>query len=244
MSLVKQPELVDFISYSLAAFQMWVTKEFSKYNNSSEVLNYHVVSGPAALRQLSSRLNSPDKQSTDYISKAPLVYPYLLAAIGDISLDGARNGYNRRAYHQLVVAKDMERNVARAYNLRPVRVGLGMIFNTDNQKALIAFSTSIILNSPAVTAVFEGEGGFEIGIKMVFDPNVSIPPVNYETPGEAYQFSTVVTLETFVGTISELPLITSIRVKAVDVNRGETDLFNGSGEELMKTTIQFTDQFS
>lgn len=241
MLQVTPPKQVNFIDFSLAAFAKWMQTTFAEYDD--KPLTYSTVSGPAALRQLSPKLEAPDKQQTGYLNKSKLVYPYLLSAIGDISLDGERNGYNRRAYHNLLAGKDMNRNVGLAYTLRPVNVGLGLVFNTDNLSSLLAFSSAIIMNSPAVTVILEGEGGLEIGIKIVFDPNITIPSVNYETPGEAYQFNTVVALKTYLGTFNEIRLITGIRVRTIDINSQEKDLYTGTGEELYSQVIKFTDQF-
>lgn len=240
MSMLKQREEVVFIKYSLAAFLAWIDREFSK--RSSNKLTSKVVTGPAALRQMSAMLSRPDKESPYYQTLSKLQYPYLLAAIGDISLDESRNGLNKRSYRNVVAAKDMQKNVAIAYDIRPVRVGLGIIFNTDNQDDVIAFATSLLMNAPAFSIIFSGENNFNIGIKIVLDPSVSAPPVNYETPGEAYQFNTVVTLETYIGDIGQLRLIKEFKVSVIDQNEPSNVLYTGPKEVLMDTTISFIDQ--
>lgn len=242
MPMLKQSEEVLFIKYSLAAFLSWINKEFSK--RSPNQLTCKTVTGPAALRQMSAMLSRPDKDSGYYQALSKLQYPYLLAAIGDISLDETRNGINKRSYHNIVAAKDMQTGVAIAYNLRPVRVGLGIVFNTDNQDDVLSFATSLLMNAPAFSVIFESENKFNIGIKIVIDPSLSVPPVNYETPGEAYQFNTVVTLETYIGEIGQLRLIKEFKVSIVNQNIPSDVLYEGPKEIFMDTTISFVDQLT
>ena len=235
---MEQREESAFIKYSLAAFMSWIEREFEK--RSGKKLTTKTVTGPAALRQMSAQLNRPDREGSDSSTPSKLSYPYLLNAIGDISIDDARNGMNKRAYHKVVLAKDINAGTAIALDVRPVRVGVGVTFNTDNQDDLLAFVAAILMNAPSFSVIFTGDNDFNIGIEIVLDPNVSAPPINYETPGDAYQFNTVVTLRTFIGDIVTLRLIKEMKVSVINQSMRE-EFFVGPKEVLYSKTTDFVD---
>jgi len=235
---VKRATILD---YSLVAAMKWVEAEFLKYSNGGRELGIFPVTGPSMLRQI-------PRQTTQDGKPSRLSYPFLLWSLGDLSLDTARGGLNKRMGRDILISKDIDKNLARMANLRPLKVGIGVSFNTSDYNDVLTLSHALLLNAPAISFYMDMKVPQfpPIGIRLNISESLTAPPVNIETPGEAYQFETVLTIDTFIGVEFEQRLIRDVVFRVVDPHN-DAVFFNGDPSDdvdvLVKRHLRFTDHY-
>ena len=237
--MVEQVQQADIFKYALTQTKMWLSSEYEKYSGNK--VTAKIVTGPAALRQISAALSKPD---SDEVKQAKLSYPYLLFAIGDISLDGERNGFNKYSYRQTMQSKDLDAGTAKMLNLRPVKIALGISFNTDSITEIINFTHALLMNAPKVQLLMEAsDSNFRIASTLEIDGSFSTPPVNYETPGDGYQYEGLLILNTYIGVVDTMRLIRKVKFTASNYNTEDT-FFEGEPEDIVFSEVRdFTDLF-
>ena len=242
--MAQRAKTTSLVEYSIHAMKEWLKAEFAKY--SDQALSVAAVTGPSMLRQI-PRLQAEDGQ----IKTSKLSYPYLLYSLGDLSLDTAKGGLNKRSYRNIVISKDTQTNMITMAHLRPIKLGIGISFNTSDFEAVLQFSNVLLLNAPAVSFYMDMKSQFiePIGVRLNISESLTTPPVNIETPGEAFQFETVMTLDTYIGVEFEQRMIREVVFSVADVGLSNSNVFyNGPGLEesatnLILKKIAFTDYY-
>lgn len=246
--MVEQTKVSSLVEYSIQAAFTWIRAEYAKY--SSKDLQTFAVTGPSMLRQI-PRIQPVDGGN---VQTSKLSYPYLLYSLGDISLDTARGGLNKRAFRNIIISKDTVRNRATMTHLRPIKLGIGISFSSSDMTDILRFANVLLLNVPAVSFYMDMKSDHiePIGVKLNISESFTTPPVNAETPGEAYQFESVLTLDTFMGVEFEQGLIREVVFSVSDTPLAQNETFYSGDIQalaklstpLMKQSIKAYDTFN
>mgnify|MGYP001551263074 CR=1 FL=1 len=231
-------ERLPILEHALLQTLVWLRETFKEYNSdTTTTLSVHQVTGPSQLRQLTPVLRQGERE-------IKLSYPYLLYTIGDFSINTEQGGNNKAQLKDVLMAKDVNSGVATLGDLRRVKVGIGISFCTSDFKQLVSFMEMILDNAPSQSFYMQSED-FVVGSKLNISESLSVPPINTETPGEAYQFEATLTLDTFIGKSRTQKLIREIVFRIGHENNRPfyNDDPTKDMQELVYNRIRFTDYF-
>lgn len=228
------------LNISIAQTIKWLREEFKEV--SGRDLAAALTGNMQNLREFASK-----NREKDGSNESKLDYPYAVGAIADISLDSEKGGFNKGFGREkgITVNKDFTKKSATHLVIRPIKLGIGFVFNTDSQEHVIDLAHVLLMEAPK-KAFQLSLGDFTVGVTLNIDPNLQIPEANFSSPGVAYQYQFVLTLETYIGYQGSINLIDSVVVK---VKEGETDaynreIYNGTYIDLVTNELNYLDFFS
>ena len=234
-------EKAPLLAMSIDLAMKWIVTEFKKVSGKN--LTAASVGNRENLREYVNKVRREDGTQT-----SKLDYPFLVYLIGDISLNTENGGLNKgdsRA-EGFTLNKDVQSSRALHANLRPIKMGIGFNMNSDSLNDIIDFAHVLLMNAPKV--VFQiNLKDFQIAVSMNIEPSLQIPEANLESPGVAYPYQGLVTLDTYIGYQSEINLISNMVVKVQHSDKFPiTDevLHNGTIQSLIENKIDYTDYFN
>lgn len=222
------------LNFSITQVMIWLSREFKLITGTD--LPIKMVGNKTALRQADAALTKANGGEV-------LKYPFALAVIADMSTDDTKAGFKKNNVNGgYLVGKNVDAGIGYMENLRPVKVGLGFNFRTDNVNDLIKLAHVLLMNVPKVGFVMKGEHGFLIETSITIDPSVSLPETNFDSPGEGFQYEFVLILNTYVGYAFETKLIKHITFNTTDSDK-EEEFWAGNPYHDLTKVVTFTDYY-
>lgn len=215
---------------SLAIVAEYLAAEFENFGDSKLATQY--LRNAADLRSF-GRVYKQKPQSSD---EAPvygkdnekLKYPFMGLVLGQLGLDPHRAGYKKNHFtNGRMIGKDTDKNTAYFESHRPVKVTVGATLETDDIQEIIQYATMLFEIGPRIAlSVQSEETGHVTEFGLQFDMDLTIPPADSSTTGDPYRFEHTLTLDTYTGIASTLPLIRNVKVSAKIGTRVEDTVFN------------------
>jgi len=244
---MERKQISGVLSFSIRQATMWLAKELADLTG--QTLTYAIVGNTASLReaeqQMIDRENQQEIAGQFYVGKAEkLTYPFALYNLAEISLDGTRGTGLRHnhAFEGYVTKKYRESGIALVENLRPVTVGLAMNFRTDSLDTILSLAHILLMAAPKVAFSMVLNDNFVVKTTMAIDPTIAIPPTNMDSPGEAFQYEVVLTLETYIGYSEQKHLIKKISFNRT-IDTVEEPFYDGTPEEDLKFSYTYLDLY-
>lgn len=201
---------------TLSALLTWLETEFEAYGEGS--LKVVLVRNLADMRQPSRNNKQRASEEAPVYGeeqKDTVEYPLMRIALGDISIDGERAGFNKKYAlgRGIPIGLNKEEGYAYKDTLIPVKVSLGARFDTADLEHLLVLVSTIFHAIPKITFTFLTETGtVPIDCSVNFDPSMTIPQADMSNPGDPYTLETTFTLNTYIGNITKQPIVKGIQV--------------------------------